>query len=93
MEKTAKYLKRYFNFRIITLIGFVWLLSGTSCEKEVMTRSMDWDEHTEIIEDSVKVDGLSGISFEMGSDTLKEEIEEIHLHTKEWEDLSMNADL
>ena len=92
MEKTAKDLKRHLYFLIMTTVEFVWLLLGTSCEKEVITRSMDQNEYTEIIEDSVKSDGQSGISFEMDSDTLTEEIEEVHFQAKEWEDVGMDAD-
>lgn len=93
MKKTAKYFRRYSCLMILTTIGLVWLLAGVSCEKTELTRSIDWDENTEIIEDSVKVNDKSGFSFELESDTLKEEIEEIHFHAKEWEDVGMDADL
>ena len=93
MGKTAKYIKGYLHFLIMTTIEFVLLLLGTSCEKEVITRSIDQDEYTEIIEDSLKVDSQSGISLNMESDTLKEEIEEIHFQAKEWEDVGMDVDV
>lgn len=77
----------------MTTIGLGWLLVGVSCDEVGLTRSMDWDEHIEVIDDSVKADGQSGISFEMDSDTLKEEIEEVHFQAKEWESTDMDADL
>lgn len=81
------------NNLVVPSIGFVWLLLAISCEKTELTRSIDWDENTDIIEDSVKVNDKSGFSFELESDTLKEEIEEIHFHAKEWEEEDMSADL
>ena len=78
MKKIPEYLMRYLHLMVMTTIGLGWLLAGISCDEVELTPSIDCDEHTEITEDSVKIDEQSGISFELESDTLKEEIEEIH---------------
>lgn len=84
---------------VATTIGFMWLLLGISCEKGGLTRSVDWDDYTEfmsdsiIMEDSIKMDDKSGISFEMESDSLKEDIEDVYFHAKEWGEERINVDL
>ena len=84
---------RYLYLMAMTTIGLGWLTVGMSCDEVGLTRSMELDVYTEITKDSVKVEGQSGISFEMESDTLKEEIEEVHFQAKEWEDVGIDADL
>ena len=84
MEKTADYLTIRLHLTVMITIGVGWLIFGTSCDNVGLTRSrsMDWDEHTEGIEDSVKADDQLEISFEMENDTLKEEIEEVYFNPK-----------
>ena len=63
---------------IVSIIGSAWLLSVTSCGKEEMTRSVDMFEDTVMINDSVNIDDRTGVSFDMESDSLTEEIEEVY---------------
>lgn len=84
---------------LATTIGFMLLLLGASCEKGELTRSVDWNDYTGLIsdsiimEESIKMDDKSGISFEMESDSLLEDIEDVHFHSKEWEEQGMVVDL
>ena len=66
------------TIRIVSIIGIAWLLSGTSCGKEEMTRSVDMFEDAVMINDSVNIDDRTGVSFDMESDSLTEEIEEVY---------------
>lgn len=82
-----------------SIIGITWLLSGISCEKEGMIRSIDPDVQNLMISDSVKFNDSgksyeqSGISFEMESDSLQDEVEEINLGAKDWDEECMDVDL
>lgn len=60
----------------VVITGFIWLLSGLSCEKMEITRSIEEDNETE------KMDDESGVSFELESDSLKEDVEELHFIAK-----------
>lgn len=71
----------------VVTTGFIWLLSGTSCEKTEITRSMEEDNETE------RIDDKSGISLDMESDSLYEDIEEIHFNAEEWGEEGMDVDL
>ncbi len=74
-------------------IGALWLMLGMSCDRMELTRSVEeYDIHA-MTEDSAKIDDQSGISFELDSDSLEEEIENIYFESKEWEDEKMNAHL
>lgn len=84
---------------VVITTGVMWLLLGVSCEKGELTRSVDLDDYTGlmsdsiIMEESIKMDDKSGISFEMESDSLKEDIEDVYFHSKEWEEQGMVVDL
>lgn len=76
----------------------MWLLLGVSCEKGEMVRSVDRDDYTGLMSDSIimeesKVEDESGISFEMESDSLQEDIEDVYFHSKEWEEEGIVVDL
>ena len=68
-------------------VGIIWLLAGTSCEKEAITRSLDEDFEPE------KIGSTSGISFELENDSLEEVIENIRLEAEEWKEESRGVDL
>ena len=79
---------------IINTVGFFSLiLVVISCEKAELTRSGFIEEFTRETEDTVTIDEKSGISFELESDSLTEEIEDIYFHAEEWEEESMDSDL
>lgn len=91
--------KPNYYFVLTSIMGIIWLLSGISCEKEGMIRSIDPDVQNLMISDSVKFNDSgksyeqSGISFEMESDSLKDEVEEINLGAKDWDEECMDVDL
>lgn len=84
---------------IIMAMGAIWLILGMSCEKTELTHSMEENEYTVKICDSVKIEDSfniedkSGISFEMGNDSLEEDIENVYFHTKEWEEEIMDTNI
>ena len=71
----------------------IWSLLGFSCERVEMTRSGDWDDITVLRGDSAIIEEKTGISFEMESDSLEEDIEDVYFNAKEWEEDGMNVDL
>ena len=83
----------------VAITGIIWLLLGFSCEKAELIRSVDSNDFTGlmrdsiIIEESMKMDDKSGISFKMESDSLEEDIEDVYFNAKEWEEDEMNVDL
>lgn len=91
MRNTANFCKRFIRFFVI---GTGWLLLSTSCEKTEITRSIDEDYETESLKhETGSIDIEEGISFEMESDSLDEDIEEVHFHANEWEEEGMAVDL
>lgn len=98
MKKIVKYLKRFISVIIVMTLGLIWLVLGISCEKAEITRSIDGIDYTMtedsiLIKDTVKNDDKPGISFDIESDSLKEEIENIYFHPKEWEEEDTDIDL
>lgn len=80
------------------ITGLIWLLLGVSCEKGKMVSSLDMDDYTGLMSDSIimeesKLEDKSGISFDMESDSLKEDIEDVYFHSNEWEEDGMDVDL
>lgn len=71
----------------VIITGFIGLLSGISCEKMEITRSMEENNETE----SMYYE--SGISFDMESDSLEEDVEEVHFTAREWGEEGVNVDL
>lgn len=74
-------------------LGSLLLPFATSCENTELTHSFDDDGKAIMTEDSVNVDDEEGISLELESDSLEEQVEEIHFKAKDWEEEAMNADL
>lgn len=72
---------------VVAIAGFVSLMLGGSCEKVEITRS---EEREEVIEN---VDGKSGVSLEMESDSLLDDIENLNLDAEEWGEEGMDVDL
>ncbi len=66
---------------------------GTSCDGMELTRSAEVHEIKAMAEDSTKIDDKSGLSFELDSDSLEEEIENIYFKASEWEEEINNADI
>ena len=62
----------------VSIIGIAWALLGISCGKEEVTRSMEMYHEAVMINDTVKIDDGPGVSFDMESDSLTEEIEEVY---------------
>ena len=77
----------------------VFLILVTSCEKMEVTRSTDNDNNglrtwdSVVTEDSVDMNLGSGITFDLGSDSLEVEIEELHFQPKDWEEEIIHTDL
>ena len=69
----------------------IWSLLGFSCERVEMTRSGDWDAITVLRGDSAIIEEKTGISFEMESDSLEEDIEDVYFNAKEWEEEGLDA--
>lgn len=99
MRKTTKYIMGFIYEMIVMMVGFILLLSVTSCEHEELTRSMDQDDYAIMIEDSLMTDDTviieeeSGISFDMECDSLEDDVEEVRFIAKEWEEDGMEVDL
>ena len=66
------------TIRIVSIIGIAWPLLGISCGKEEVARSMEMYDEPVMINDTVKIDDGPGVSFDMESDSLTEEIEEVY---------------
>lgn len=82
------------NYSIFaSIVGILLLLLGPSCEKEVNTRYLEVYYDNETIEDSIKSDDRSGITFTLESDSLTEEIEEIHFEADSWDEEGIDVDL
>ena len=82
-------MKKHINYNVKTLLaGFVWLiLGGSSCEEVEPTRSICDIRETE------RIDSISGISFELENDSLEEEVEDVYLDAKKWDEEDMGIDL
>ena len=78
---------------IATFIGSLWIISSISCEKAELTRSTETYNQTSMPEDSINAEDKSGIILELESDTLVEQIEDLHFYPQEWQEEEMNTDL
>lgn len=73
---------------IAMAIGAMCLTLGISCEKTELTNYLEEDDHavktcdSVVAEDSVSIDDKSGIYFELESDSLEEQIEDVCLNSE-----------
>lgn len=76
-----------------TIIGSICLTFTTSCDNVELTRGGEIDDSAVKTQDTTTIDERSGISLELESDSLAEEIEDIYFQPQEWEEESMYSDL
>lgn len=66
------------------------LASVTACKEESPEIPGYYNTRTSLQTDTINA---SGILLDIGDTTMTEEIEELELHTPDWEDTPMDADL
>ncbi len=77
-----------FSIRIFAIAAFVVLIWGVSCEKEDISHSQGRDVGTKIYDSQPE----PGISFDLESDSLEENVEEIYFEAKAWDEDEMDME-
>ncbi|MBD5263188.1 MAG: hypothetical protein HDS39_03845 [Bacteroides sp.] len=79
-----------YNIKNTAITAMIWIVSGllaSSCEKSDIDLISDDNDGQERKED------VSGISFDLKSDTLEEDIEYVYFEADEWKENEMGANL